>query len=178
MDEQVAQLRCPKRKTPVAADAMKCPGCGGLFKKGIEAGLTEGPRTCPDCAEEVKANARRCRFCGFTSPHACGEKVLHRYTDAYRVAGVIDGVGALVKILGIVAAAVVVLVGYGVTSTINSSGPVLASLPVALVTWLLLWALAVPVSAQGKMLKASIDEAVNTSPFLVDEQRVQAMSLN
>src|SRR5437016_4017478 len=130
MDEQAAQLRCPKCKTRVAADAMKCPGCGGLFKKGIEAGLTEGPRTCPDCAEEVKTNVRRCRFCGFTFPHACGEKVLRRYTDAYRVAGVIDGFGTLLKILGIVAAAVVALIGYGVTATINSSSPVLVSLPV------------------------------------------------
>jgi hypothetical protein len=102
---------------------------------------------------------------------------MNRYTDAYRVARVIVGVGNLVKILGIVAAVVVVLVGFGVTNSMNTAGPLIASLPLALVTWLLLWALGVLVSAQGELLKANIDKAVNTSPFLVDEQRAEIMSL-
>jgi hypothetical protein len=101
-----------------------------------------------------------------------------RYTDAYRVAGVIVGVGNLVKMLGIVAGVVVALVGFGVADSMHTTGAIIASLPLALVTWLLLWALGVLVSAQGELLKANIDEAVNTSPFLVDEQRAQIMSLN
>jgi len=93
------------------------------------------------------------------------------------VAKVIVGVGNLVKVLGIVAAAVVVLVGLVVTSTTNTAVPLIASFPLALVIWLLPWALGVLVSAQGELLKANIDQAVNTSPFLVDEQRAQIMSL-
>ena len=177
MNEQATQLRCPKCKTPVEADAKKCPGCGGLFQAGVEAGLTEDPRTCPDCAEEMKGHARKCRLCGFTFPSACGAKLVNRYTDAYRVEKVIVGVGNLVKVLGIVAAAVVVLVGLVVTSTTNTAVPLIASFPLALVIWLLPWALGVLVSAQGELLKANIDQAVNTSPFLVDEQRAQIMSL-
>lgn len=177
MNVQETQLRCPRCKTPIQADTKKCPGCGGLFKAGVEAGLAEGPRTCPDCAEEIKGQARKCRLCGFTFPHASAAKVMNRYTDAYRVARVIVGVGNLVKILGIVAAVVVVLVGFGVTNSMNTAGPLIASLPLALVTWLLLWALGVLVSAQGELLKANIDKAVNTSPFLVDEQRAEIMSL-
>ena len=34
-------FRCPRCKTPVEADARTCSGCGGLFKAGVEAGLTE-----------------------------------------------------------------------------------------------------------------------------------------
>jgi hypothetical protein len=79
--------------------------------------------------------------------------------------------------LGIVAAVVVVLVGFGIANSTNSAGAVVASIPAALVTWLLLWALGVLVAAQGELLEANIDGAVNTSPFLVDEQRAQIMSL-
>ena len=100
-----------------------------------------------------------------------------RYTDAYRVAGAIVGVGGLVKTLGVVAAAVTVVIGLGAASTLNSSVPLVAALPVALVTWLLLWALGVLVAAQGELLKANVDGAVNTSPFLLDDQRAEVMSL-
>jgi hypothetical protein len=93
------------------------------------------------------------------------------------VASTIVGVGNLVKMLGIVAAVVVVLVGFGIANSTNSAGAVVASIPAALVTWLLLWALGVLVAAQGELLEANIDGAVNTSPFLVDEQRAQIMSL-
>jgi hypothetical protein len=67
--EATPSFRCPKCKTPVGPDPKKCPGCGGLFKAGIEAGLTEGvTKKCPECAEEVKADARKCRFCGYAFP--------------------------------------------------------------------------------------------------------------
>src|ERR1035437_10359292 len=177
MNERGTQLRCPKCKTPIEADTKKCPGCGGLFKAGLEAGLTEGPRTCPDCAEEIKGQARKCRLCGFMFPHASAAKVMSRYTDAYRVAGVIVGVGNLVKMLGIVAGVVVVLVGFGIADSMHTPGAIIASLPFGQVTWLLLWALGILGAAQGVRLKANIDEAVNTSPFLVDDQRAQIMSL-
>jgi hypothetical protein len=147
------------------------------FSAGVEAGLAEGPKTCPDCAEEVKVQARKCRSCGFTFPSAHGEKVLERYTDAYRVASVIVGVGNLIKILGIVSGVVIVLVGFGVASTTNTPSALFAALPVALIIWLVFWALGVFVSAQGQLPKASVDGAVNTSPFLVDQQRARVMSL-
>jgi len=38
----VASYRCPKCEAPVTLDMHYCPGCGGLFKAGVEAGLTEG----------------------------------------------------------------------------------------------------------------------------------------
>jgi len=177
MSEHSARLRCPKCKTPVEADTKKCPGCGGLFTAGVEAGLTEGPRTCPDCAEEVKPDARKCRACGFAFPHAYGAEVMRRYTDAYRVAGIIAGFGTVVKMLGIAAAVVMILAGIWIAISTNVLGSLIASVLLALLTWLLVWALGVVVSAQGELLKANIDAAVHTSPFLVDEQRAEIMSL-
>jgi hypothetical protein len=109
------------------------------------------------------------------------QKVMSRYTDAYRLARAIVGVGTLVKVLGIVAAAIILLVGFemvdGNFNATSRNGVLLTSLLVAGLAWLLFWVLGVLISAQGQILKANVDEAVNTSPFLGDNQRAQIMSL-
>ncbi len=114
-----------------------------------------------------------------TSPYS--EKVMSRYTDAYRIAKVIVGVGRLVKTLGFVAFVVVLLISLGIDaatrSNFNFSGAWLAGAVVGGAIWLIAWVLGVLVSAQGQLLKASIDGAVNTSPFLVNDQRAKIMSM-
>lgn len=111
------------------------------------------------------------------SPH--GEKVMSRYTDAYRVARVIVGVGKVVKTLGIVAFLLMIVIGVGIDDAIspNSRRAWLAGALVGGIVWLIAWVLGVIVSAQGQLLKANIDQAVNTSPFLLDDQRAKIMSL-
>jgi hypothetical protein len=103
---------------------------------------------------------------------------MSRYTDAYRIARVIVGVGNVVKTLGIVAFAVMLLIGYGIGAEIRSATPTaLAGAAVGGIIWLIAWVLGVLVSAQGQLLKASIDAAVNNSPFLANDQRAKIMSL-
>ncbi len=104
-------------------------------------------------------------------------KVMSRYTDGYCLARAIVAVGALVKTLGLVAAGVMLRIGIGMANVTNSGLASVVSIPVAGLVWLLLWVLGVLVSAQGQILKANLDEAVNTSPFLMDNQRAQIMSL-
>jgi hypothetical protein len=107
------------------------------------------------------------------------EKVMSRYTDAYRVARVIVSVGRLVKTLGVIAFVVALLIGIGIDYVSHYTPPVawLAGALVGGIIWFVAWVLGVIVSAQGQLLKANIDEAVNTSPFLVDDQRAKTMSL-
>ena len=108
-----------------------------------------------------------------------GDKVVGRYTDAYRIARVIVGVGKLVQILGGVAFVITLPIGVGIDfTTRNDFGRMtLAGVFVGGIVLLITWILGVFVSALGQLLKANIDVAVNSSPFLVDDQRAKIMSL-
>ena len=83
--------KCPHCRERVHPEATRCPKCqAGLASSGPVAG-EDDPRTlalvaavahdsgskstanpptkkCPDCAEDVRAEARKCRFCGFVFP--------------------------------------------------------------------------------------------------------------
>jgi hypothetical protein len=110
------------------------------------------------------------------------EAVLRRYRDAYRVANTIVAIGTTIKVVGaVVAAAVFLFTGSTVLSLLRSNyGLVIVGLvgaiPAAII-WLLFWLFGVLASAQGQVLLASLDGAVNTSPFLTDDQRADAMSI-
>jgi hypothetical protein len=60
----------------------------------------------------------------------------------------------------------------------RGEGPFLyGGIALAFVIAIPLYALGVLVSAHGQVLKASLDEAVHTSPFLTDADRASVMSL-
>lgn len=109
--------------------------------------------------------------------------LMHRYRDAYSLARVTTDFGSAIKILGIIIAVVIVIFGVvgsesaGRTARDVSGAMILASLLVGAIVGLSFYFVGVLVSAQGQILKATLDSAVNTSPFLSSENRAKIMSL-
>src|SRR5439155_25055367 len=93
-----------------------------------------------------------------------------RYRDAYSVAQVTIAWGTLLKILGIIAGVATVFLGF-VAATNFGMGAIIASFVVAASVAGIMYALGVTVAAQGQIIRAILDTAVNTSPLLSTEQK-------
>ena len=115
--------------------------------------------------------------------------VMKRYYDAYLVANMTTAFGNIIKGIGMVLA-FVIFSGGVLAFSLSSTGPlgrnqesaalftfVVPSLILAILTGTTFYLLGVLVAAQGQVLKASLDCAVNGSPFLTDEQRAKTMTL-
>lgn len=107
-----------------------------------------------------------------------------RYKDAYIVSRATVRFGSLIKSIGVLLAIVVLLIAFFIASQTPSGrdGGVVLGISVisgvfGIFAGILLYLLGVLVSAQGQILKATLDGAVNTSPFLTNEHRVVMMSL-
>jgi hypothetical protein len=98
-----------------------------------------------------------------------------RYSDGYKAAKAIVGFGNVVKILGAVAGIIIAggsLVASSESAIVFFGGAVFGGL-----VWLVLFVGGVVVCAQGQLLLATLDSAVNNSPFLDNSQRASIMSL-
>jgi hypothetical protein len=117
------------------------------------------------------------------------QEISKRYSDGYRVAVFIIGLGTAVKVLGIVLG--VFLAGTGVLLPALRLGPVSmlhqqasnVALGVMItgffaggIAWFLLFVGGVFISAQGQMVRASLDAAVNSSPIFSLRQKVQILT--
>lgn len=111
-----------------------------------------------------------------------------RYTDAYHMAKVLVRLGATLKILAIALgggiAAVSGLIVLVSLAGINRSPAAIAGIGlgaigffVGILIGVLIFLFGVHLSAQGQLLRATLDTAVNSSPFLTDTEKSQAMSL-
>jgi len=104
--------------------------------------------------------------------------LMTRYTDAYRVARTITGVGDAIKVIAAVVGAIVFLIGLVGGQSINSVMPFAGGLIIGVIVAGAGFILGTLVSAQGQVLKATLDTAVYSCPFLVNEQRAEIMHLN
>jgi hypothetical protein len=112
--------------------------------------------------------------------------LMKRYRDAYIVARVTNGFGGMIKTTGIVIVVLLVLIGFMIISSMR--GPmdtasiievvaVVFGIIIGIITGAWFYIIGVLVSAQGQILKASLDSAVNSSPFLTNEHKAKIMSL-
>jgi len=112
------------------------------------------------------------------SHSAAASASIKRYSDAYFVSRAITGAGSLIKWLGVVLG---ILIAVGGTVLVNASsagtGGLLSVVLFGFLAGLFLYFIGILVAAQGQILKAALDAAVHTSPFLDDKARSEAMSL-
>ena len=105
--------------------------------------------------------------------------LLKRYRDAYLYARVVVGVGKFIKVVGILLAILLVLAAF-IAGSVARSDPLVSLILGAIlggIVWVVFYIWGVLVSAVGQILKASLDSAVNNSPFLTNEHRAKIMSL-
>jgi hypothetical protein len=107
--------------------------------------------------------------------------LIKRYKDAYIVATVTNGFGVIIKGTGAVIGGLLLLVGFFILSN-GRLGDATFALGVVIivagiVSGIWFYIVGVLVSAQAQILRASLDGAVNNSPFLTNEHRATIMSL-
>lgn len=92
-----------------------------------------------------------------------------RYRDAYLAGTILIGLGNTIKVAGGVLAGIIAL------ASLSAGALAILGLVMAAISGGLSWVCGVVVAAQGQILRATLDTAVATSPFLTDDQRLQAM---
>ncbi len=103
------------------------------------------------------------------------ESILTRYQDGYRAAKLINGFGQACKVVGLSLGGLIFLACASASSISNIA--VVMGLVLGSIVGFAGWAIGVMISAQGQIAKATLDTAVNSSPFLSNEERAKIMSL-
>lgn len=110
-------------------------------------------------------------------------RAMERYRDAYRTAQVITRVGGVIKALGIALAILMFIGGVVIETNIFGRDDTAQFITLgvvgvsAIVVGVVLYMFGVIVAAQGQQLKATLDSAVHTSPYLDLDAKARAMSL-
>lgn len=109
-----------------------------------------------------------------------------RYKDAYLVARVTVTIGRTIKVIGIVLGVVIFIAILAIAGTDQSSHSLgsstslatpMAALLMVTVVGMTIFIIGVLIAAQIERLLAVLDNAVNTSPFLDNQDRTDIMSL-
>ena len=103
-----------------------------------------------------------------------GKRAEKRYRDAYRVAGFVIGVGTAAKAAGVIFGFVIAVF---LASEIPGANAELTGAGWGLMIFALFFVVGVIISAQGQTLRASLDAAVHSSPFLDTVAKARAMGI-
>lgn len=105
------------------------------------------------------------------------ETATNRYFDAYLTARTITGVAALIKMLAIAFPITAFVAGVAISGEARDIRLILSGSLLAIFSGVSIYVLGILVSALGHILKANLDTAVHSSPFLSDDQRASIMSI-
>ena len=103
--------------------------------------------------------------------------LMKRYKDAYRVARTTTAAGNVIKLVGFVIAAIILLIGVSAASQ-TSAAVGFGAVVIALGYGLGFFLSGMLVAAQGQVLMANLDVAVNSSSLLSDAQRNRIMGID
>jgi hypothetical protein len=149
---------------------------------------------CPKCGAKLAPDARFCDECGHGVSGTQGytqaatedvraKRLTGRYMDGFRLGRAIVGMGTLIKTIGGFAGlsiSILAALGASEYARVGSQQMPLVvggAIVLGFVVWLPFWILGVVVAAQGQILKAVLDTAVNSSPFLSNDEKAKIMSL-
>jgi hypothetical protein len=114
--------------------------------------------------------------------------LMDRYTEAYMQAHFIDRLGSIVKNIGIGVGILIFLMGmtvfsamfgspFGGSSFLGGLGALFFASCFAALAWFCFFAAGTLISAAGQFLQATLDTAVNSSPFVDNPRRAAIMGL-
>jgi len=137
----------------------------------INAKITEAAQASADTPLEVKAVVS-------------DNQAVRRYQDAYTVAKTANAFGSFTKTIGLIGAGIIGVIGLMMmlfTATTLGAGAgfvmFLFALTFGAIVGAIFYILGIVLSALGQNLMATLDTAVNGSPFMSQEQKAQAMNL-
>ena len=139
-------------------------------QEGVSAASAVAATLGPDGDEDAPPSpARRGKRSASTSARS-------RYNDAYIVAHSTIAHGNSVKALGIVFGALILVTGLLLTQQLGITVLVVSAIAeVAVASGI--YGVGVVIAAQGQVLLATLDTAVNSSPFLSENEKAKVMSL-
>jgi hypothetical protein len=124
------------------------------------------------------------------TPHADvrwgrANKLSQRYSDGYLASDVLVRLGGIVKVIGYVLGGIAVVGGFIASIVSSSHDEAAGGIGIFLLT-LLYGAIIVfghfvigsVVAAFGQLIRAMLDSAVNSAPFLTDDERASILSID
>ena len=161
--EVIANCPNPECGEPIRVDHPYtwCSECGEPLPEEIKAQL---PRARSIVVQESEVDESHARAIG---PDALAQ----RYKQAYQSARIIVGAGSGVKVLGPIMATLFAIV------SLKADGFLLfAGLASSLALGVSLYVAGVMILAQGELLRATTDSAINTSPLLDNDQKSRILA--
>lgn len=164
-----------------------CPECGES--------ATTGARFCSGCAYDLKSIPTKAPqdWAADGFPADLIKAVKKRYRDGYLYARAIVGAGVGIQTVGVIVGIIMVLIGIFVGGSVADQagrsspfgGPgaaigVIVGLlfgSIGVIVGVIFFVIGIVVKASGQHLKAGLDSAVHSSPFLDNYARAEMMSL-